>query len=522
MAAIVRGSSSGKEKTGTSPSSSIIKKSTRLSTSAPRSSSSSPTKDKISASTDGKPVPNYLKPTISSNLDFSRISKKSSTESSLTQRSEANRRRSIDRPPSASQVQKGVRTVVPGPREVKSLRSSSFSHKSSTSSSTISSLRPTPERTYARTVSTLKEGRNDSVVSKPRSLKKSSTMSSTITPKTKKERSGVTLSSSSKKAPKSVTSESSVDQDNSGVDRLVVEDDFISVENDDQSLPEISEMPDSSQELGDPTVVFIDGDIKPTVENVQDDVAASEQLNVQHHQYKQEEHDMQTVENVQESLPVVVQEEHRKQDEQHDNRIVETQKEPENVQELSDDKNLTVEKQNITVQEQNMTVEEQNKTVAEQNLTVESAEPQKVEVMETELVEETTEESVAQQKPDNPKEEQEAMVENQTVSSPAPESASASAPAHVPALAAAAAPAPAPAPAASPSTAPVTAAAPAPARASAPAKGQTASGKKDKQQAYNDIIEQTSTKLMGGRKNKVLALAGAFETVISLQDTHKN
>ncbi|KAL0916671.1 hypothetical protein M5K25_014200 [Dendrobium thyrsiflorum] len=34
----------------------------------------------------------------------------------------------------------------------------------------------------------------------------------------------------------------------------------------------------------------------------------------------------------------------------------------------------------------------------------------------------------------------------------------------------------------------------------------------------NDVIEETKSKLMGRRKNKVLALVGAFETVISLQE----
>lgn len=34
----------------------------------------------------------------------------------------------------------------------------------------------------------------------------------------------------------------------------------------------------------------------------------------------------------------------------------------------------------------------------------------------------------------------------------------------------------------------------------------------------NDVIEETKSKLMGMRKNKVLALVGAFETVISLQE----
>ncbi|KMZ74587.1 hypothetical protein ZOSMA_125G00500 [Zostera marina] len=37
-------------------------------------------------------------------------------------------------------------------------------------------------------------------------------------------------------------------------------------------------------------------------------------------------------------------------------------------------------------------------------------------------------------------------------------------------------------------------------------------------QAYNDVIEETAGKLVGKGKNKVLALAGAFQTVISLQE----
>lgn len=36
--------------------------------------------------------------------------------------------------------------------------------------------------------------------------------------------------------------------------------------------------------------------------------------------------------------------------------------------------------------------------------------------------------------------------------------------------------------------------------------------------AYNDVIEQTASKLVGERRSKVKALVGAFETVISLQD----
>ncbi|KAK6912436.1 Calmodulin-binding domain, plant [Dillenia turbinata] len=49
------------------------------------------------------------------------------------------------------------------------------------------------------------------------------------------------------------------------------------------------------------------------------------------------------------------------------------------------------------------------------------------------------------------------------------------------------------------------------------AVAKRAYGKKDTQ-AYNDVIEETARKLVEKRKSKVLALAGAFETVISLQD----
>ncbi|KAI3468428.1 hypothetical protein Pfo_025091 [Paulownia fortunei] len=48
-------------------------------------------------------------------------------------------------------------------------------------------------------------------------------------------------------------------------------------------------------------------------------------------------------------------------------------------------------------------------------------------------------------------------------------------------------------------------------------KTQVAHGKKDSA-VSNDVIEETANKLREQRKNKVKALAGAFETVISLQE----
>ncbi|XP_044468368.1 putative uncharacterized protein ENSP00000383309 [Mangifera indica] len=48
---------------------------------------------------------------------------------------------------------------------------------------------------------------------------------------------------------------------------------------------------------------------------------------------------------------------------------------------------------------------------------------------------------------------------------------------------------------------------------------QDVQGKKDSQILFNNVIEQTASKLAETRKSKVKALVGAFETVISLQET---
>ncbi|KAA8530413.1 hypothetical protein F0562_005122 [Nyssa sinensis] len=47
---------------------------------------------------------------------------------------------------------------------------------------------------------------------------------------------------------------------------------------------------------------------------------------------------------------------------------------------------------------------------------------------------------------------------------------------------------------------------------------QDVQGKKDAQGLFNNVIEETASKLVESRKSKVKALVGAFETVISLQD----
>ncbi|XP_073286445.1 uncharacterized protein [Primulina huaijiensis] len=49
-------------------------------------------------------------------------------------------------------------------------------------------------------------------------------------------------------------------------------------------------------------------------------------------------------------------------------------------------------------------------------------------------------------------------------------------------------------------------------------KHQDVQGKKDDQRLFNNVIEETASKLVKSRKSKVKALVGAFETVISLQE----
>ncbi|KAG8366937.1 hypothetical protein BUALT_Bualt16G0020100 [Buddleja alternifolia] len=49
-------------------------------------------------------------------------------------------------------------------------------------------------------------------------------------------------------------------------------------------------------------------------------------------------------------------------------------------------------------------------------------------------------------------------------------------------------------------------------------KRQNVQGKKDAQGLFNNVIEETASKLVESRKSKVKALVGAFETVISLQE----
>lgn len=136
----------GKEKKVPPSSSSHItptRSSTKLSSissSTPKPSSSSPSSS--CSTSKEKPVPNYLKPTISSRHDEAlKPIKKHGADHDPNQRATLNRRRSFDKPPSSSRVQSAL--VSPGPKERRATgRSSSFSSKTIT---TTSSSKPTSD-----------------------------------------------------------------------------------------------------------------------------------------------------------------------------------------------------------------------------------------------------------------------------------------------------------------------------------------------------------------------------------------
>ncbi|KNA10918.1 hypothetical protein SOVF_139910 [Spinacia oleracea] len=476
-----RSSIGGKEtKRGTSPSSSTIKKTSPK----PSSSSSTPTDENTT-----KSVPNYLKPTMSSSLDFSRIpAKKSTTDHGFAQKPAVDRRRSFERPPPSSQVSRAIRGPPSGTRDIKPQRSSSFSIKSTNtpSSAAAASTRPGSEKLYART-SSLK----DRKVVGPQ-MSKSYSLKRTAFPSTssKKEPTSLTSSSSSssaaKKPPRSVTSESSVDYESrSSVDHLIIEDDFVNIDDSEvQSLPEMSEMPESSRELADPTNVEVEEEVEHVEEAHPKEriVVVEEEDHQPCHEHVMEEEEEPAVEKQSEKTDhhQSVEQESAVVDDQTKVELAEEQNLVRNEQDESDIKVVEVVPTETMVEETIMEEE-----MEEQDNRVTEKEEEKTEEEDEKMVEEVKEEKMVEQV------KEEKMVEETVRSLPADTA--------------------------------VAAAASATATATATGKTQgSAAGKKDKQ-AYNDVIEETATKLMGNKsKNKVLALAGAFETVISLQDTKKS
>ncbi|KAL7159624.1 hypothetical protein ABFS83_01G040600 [Erythranthe nasuta] len=166
----------GKEKRGTSPS--HLPNTTQTKRSPNPSKNNSPAKSHESTTSE-KPIPNYLKPTLSSGNDF--VSKQQGKKPFLSATSDSankaslTRRRSFDKPPSSSsQTQKS--RVSPSP----ALRSSSFSAKSTTASSQRGVLDKNSKQhgLYARPVNTTSKKVGGVVVKKQEAAAKEQVVTS--------------------------------------------------------------------------------------------------------------------------------------------------------------------------------------------------------------------------------------------------------------------------------------------------------------------------------------------------------
>ena len=544
MATIAKKGGIGKERKGSSaspsPSTSSRKPSKpSLSSSTRTTPTSSCDHERPTTPSDTKPIPNYLKPTISS------IPKRATTDGATlnqTLKPVLNRMRSFDKIPPSPQAQKVIRgSSTPGARDPRTTRSLSFSHKTTTSASaSASSTRP----------------RNVPKGSKfephSRGLKKSTLLPNTAKRDPKWEAS----SSSTKKAPKSVASEpcmnSTYDTNSIGHHLDIDDHDMVNIDDHDlQSLPEISEMPEADQELGDPTNI-------DNLEVKQEDHKRLQPIEESYDQKGEEppiedDHEHKNEGNEQESLSHPTEDDEHHSQEQEISTVVnqplevsmeqdiESPEKPHHVEEEKDENQTTYEKhldEEIIVKEDPSTDHQQEaevECVGEQSQVEQGAgdqagldheaEPtntlpeEKKEEKEEKLPEQAVEENKAEENTNTQIEtETETPVttlqeeKQQTVGSPltpTTDSGSISNSTEVKQVKETNEKQAATTEEKNEKQATTTVK-----RATTTSSG----GGKKETQAYNDVIEETSKKLMG-KKNKVLALAGAFETVISLQDT---
>ncbi|XP_073055453.1 uncharacterized protein [Primulina eburnea] len=149
MATRTKDGAPAREKRGTSPSNSPQTGTAPQRKSRPSpSKTSSPAKNQDSATSE-KQIPNYLKPTLCSATDIPKQQGKKPVATENAYKPSLSRRRSFDRPPSASSTQKS--RISPNP----SLRSSSFSSKTSTMPKSKDAGKQSS--LYARPASTVKK-----------------------------------------------------------------------------------------------------------------------------------------------------------------------------------------------------------------------------------------------------------------------------------------------------------------------------------------------------------------------------
>ncbi|KAL2236855.1 ABC transporter F family member 4 [Sesamum indicum] len=168
MAARARDTAPGKEKRGTSPSHISNTATTQRRRSPNPSKTNSPARTHNSTSPSDKHIPNYLRPTVSSSPDVSKShGKKPVSTAEAANKPNLARRRSFDKPPSPSRTM--TSRISPNPRVSRvspnpTLRSSSFSGKSVTPVKGVAdkSLRTAKDAgkqpsLYARAVNTVKK-----------------------------------------------------------------------------------------------------------------------------------------------------------------------------------------------------------------------------------------------------------------------------------------------------------------------------------------------------------------------------
>lgn len=459
-------SSLGKEKRATSSSNSHTAITTRSSSSSSSSRPSStppPSNPKPSSSTTTnsteKPIPNYLKPTISSRHEealkpLKKQSHDHNHNDSNQKHAVLNRRRSFDKPPSASRVQSAL--ISPGPKERKiTVRSSSFSSKTTPSSKAASSLdRP------------LKSHKPSAKAHQPLHSKASHAKSTTAASTPKKDRipkspdyQTQTAQENVNAAKQEATAES-LDVNDHG---LQVNDEVAEVENSDQvpqEEPKVLE--DNSNGSSD------DAHVNNSEVHGQDEKECDQDptTRVSEEEVKAEHIPEAGLEETIEEKPADDISQLKEENIDHDNNAIgvpssdtapaedqaraSTEAKEDHVAEEEDEENEAVEDKTVVDENRSermktMDVEEEDQVVCEGGNDKQEGHNH---------VEEA-----------KPAEEAEAS----TVKRPAVQG------------------------------------------------GQAAGGKKDAPGAYNDVIEETASKLLEKRKNKVRALVGAFETVIDYE-----
>ncbi|GMH12399.1 hypothetical protein Nepgr_014240 [Nepenthes gracilis] len=411
----------GKEKRGTSPSNPHTKKAVK---------SSSPSSDhRTSLASSEKPVPNYLKPTLSSRCETTQLSKRPSTDSSA-QKPTLDRRRSFDKPPSPVHIQKALHGNPISPHE-KPIRSASL----------ITSMRNPPFSSRSiseRLLKTPKDSKTDSPVAKFKSIKRSTVSSS-------KKAADINAGSRTKKTSESVTSESSIEVHDKdlGIDHVASEE-VTAHDYEVQPFPDISVIPGNE-------VQFSDANVETELKNAEEETMTSEE--------GQDERDGHMGSDQVDQGAQEASEAHENQQWKDYDRGKEGSfgKCPEESIEKLADREAKTEAQEDKEAQENTAATEQNAFNEEMKEGLIDSENKEEELgEETNKGGEERERAVDQAKPE---------AQNVTA-----------------------------------------------------VKHQQKSAGKEAQ-VYNNVIEETASKLMENRKNKVRALAGAFETVISLQET---